>query len=107
MQGQIKAELLNCLKDEQKHSTLKKVTIHVYMHCSKFNLSQCHRTTMIHNPSLTCMHKCMQIGDTVSGLAETMKIDAQDSEWPELLPFLFSCVQGNQTRQMESASSQI
>lgn len=45
----------------------------------------------------------MQIGDTVSGLAETMKIDVQESEWPELLPFLFSCVQGNQTRQMESA----
>lgn len=52
------------------------------------------------------MHKhqsCLQIGDTVSGLAETMKIDVQESEWPELLPFLFACVQGDQTRQMESA----
>lgn len=25
MQGQVKAELLNCLRDEQKHGTLKKV----------------------------------------------------------------------------------
>lgn len=45
----------------------------------------------------------MQIGDTVSGLAETMKIDASESDWPELLPFLFTCVQGDQPRQIESA----
>lgn len=32
-----------------------------------------------------------------------MKIDVQESEWPELLPFLFTCVQGSQTRQTESA----
>ncbi|KAA6426387.1 MAG: Embryo defective [Trebouxia sp. A1-2] len=62
--GVVKTELLNCLREEQKHSTLKK------------------------------------IGDTVSGLAERVY---DDSEWPELLPFLFECVQSNQPRQMESA----
>ncbi|KAL0056152.1 hypothetical protein WJX82_008212 [Trebouxia sp. C0006] len=60
----VKTELLNCLREEQKHSTLKK------------------------------------IGDTVSGLAERVY---DDGEWPELLPFLFECVQSNQPRQMESA----
>lgn len=42
----------------------------------------------------------LQVGDTVSGLAEKIY---DDSEWPELLPFLFECVQSNQPRQMESA----
>lgn len=64
VQTVVKTELLNCLREEQKHSTLKK------------------------------------IGDTVSGLAERVY---DDSEWPELLPFLFECVQSNQPRQMESA----
>ena len=41
-----------------------------------------------------------QVGDTVSGLAERIY---DDSDWPELLPFLFECVQSNQPRQMESA----
>lgn len=40
------------------------------------------------------------MGDTVSGLAERIY---DDSEWPELLPFLFECVRSNQPRQMESA----
>ena len=40
------------------------------------------------------------MGDTVSGLAERVY---DDSTWPELLPFLFECVQSNQPRQMESA----
>lgn len=32
LQVQIKAELLNCLKDEQKHSTLKKVQFQRSVH---------------------------------------------------------------------------
>ena len=46
------------------------------------------------------MFCALQIGDTVSGLAERIY---DDSEWPELLPFLFQCVQSDQPRQMESA----
>lgn len=55
---------------------------------------------------LTCLREEQQqttlkkVGDTVSGLAERVY---DDSEWPELLPFLFGCVQSNQPRQMESA----
>ncbi len=54
-----------------------------------------HRATRQYSPSLS-----LQIGDTVSGLAERVY---DDGEWPELLPFLFECVQSNQPRQMESA----
>jgi len=53
------------------------------------------RATRPCSPSLSS-----QIGDTVSGLAERVY---DDSEWPELLPFLFECVQSNRPRQMESA----
>lgn len=42
-----------------------------------------------------------QICDTLSELAG--KIPDADVSWPELLPFIFQCVQSGETRMMESA----
>ena len=47
------------------------------------------------------VHGAPQVCDTLSELAG--KIPDVDKTWPELLPFIFSCVQSGDTRLMEAA----
>ena len=104
MQGFIKTELLNCLREEQQQNTLKKVCSNCAVVCSNslqvFGRVACGNWCHFQGAFSRQCKYMLQVGDTVSGLAERIY---DDSEWPELLPFLFECVQSNQPRQMESA----
>ncbi|KAK9810031.1 hypothetical protein WJX72_003666 [[Myrmecia] bisecta] len=64
VQALIKTELLNCIKDEQERSIVKKV--------------------------------CDTISEIAAGIME-------GAGWPELLPFMFQCVQSGDARLVESA----
>ena len=79
----------------QHHAPCRRFTLGALKWGLRESAGQCNG----HDTAMACI--AAQVCDTLSELAG--KIPDVDKTWPELLPFIFSCVQSGDTRLMEAA----
>lgn len=59
-------------------------------------------------PAPSCAHAPAQVCDTVAEMGAELAEESAPgaTQWPELLPFMFQCVQSGQPKFMESGGQQ-
>lgn len=96
----VKAELLNSLREEQERSITKKVgRAQQVMRLLGYEKVSA-QSQESHNPECAHLPALLQVCDCVAELGAGI---IEDNGWPDLLPFIFQCVQSGQERLLEAA----